>query len=79
VTGIDISERGIEQARLLAAETGLERWSPTSCVRAASSTSPRPTRSPRSSTTTPGSGVWRLPEPDDARLPLLLSLKATKA
>lgn len=24
-------------------------------------------------------GVWRLPEPDDARLPLLLSLKATKA
>ena len=26
----------------------------------------------------PGSGVWRLPEPDDARLPLLYSLKATK-
>jgi SAM-dependent methyltransferase len=26
----------------------------------------------------PGSGVWRLPEPDDARLPLLFSLKATK-
>ena len=25
-----------------------------------------------------GSGVWRLPEPDDARLPLLFSLKATK-
>jgi hypothetical protein len=23
--------------------------------------------------------VWRLPEPDDARLPLLFSLKATKA
>ena len=29
--------------------------------------------------TEPGSGVWRLPEPDDARLPLLYSLKATKA
>jgi hypothetical protein len=28
--------------------------------------------------TEPGSGVWRLPEPDDARLPLLYSLKATK-
>ena len=27
--------------------------------------------------TEPGSGVWRLPEPDDARLPLLYSLKAT--
>jgi SAM-dependent methyltransferase len=27
--------------------------------------------------TEPGSGVWRLPEPDDARLPLLFSLKAT--
>jgi SAM-dependent methyltransferase len=25
-----------------------------------------------------GSGVWRLPAPDDARLPLLFSLKATK-
>jgi hypothetical protein len=24
------------------------------------------------------SGVWRLPEPDDARLPLLYSLKATR-
>jgi hypothetical protein len=24
-------------------------------------------------------GIWRLPEPDDARLPLLYSLKATKA
>ena len=29
--------------------------------------------------TEPGSGVWRLPEPDDARLPLLYSLKATRA
>jgi SAM-dependent methyltransferase len=29
--------------------------------------------------TEPGSGVWRLPEPDGARLPLLYSLKATKA
>jgi SAM-dependent methyltransferase len=28
--------------------------------------------------TEPGSGVWRLPEPDNARLPLLFSLKATK-
>jgi hypothetical protein len=28
--------------------------------------------------TEPGSGVWRLPAPDDARLPLLFSLKATK-
>jgi hypothetical protein len=28
--------------------------------------------------TEPSSGVWRLPEPDDARLPLLYSLKATK-
>ena len=28
--------------------------------------------------TEPGSGVWRLPEPDDARLPLLFSLKATR-
>jgi hypothetical protein len=28
--------------------------------------------------TDPGSGVWRLPEPDNARLPLLYSLKATK-
>jgi len=26
----------------------------------------------------PWSGVWRLPEPDNARLPLLYSLKATK-
>ena len=26
----------------------------------------------------PGSGVWRLPEPDNTRLPLLYSLKATK-
>src|SRR4029450_5408503 len=26
--------------------------------------------------TEPSSGVWRLPEPDDARLPLLYSLKA---
>jgi hypothetical protein len=24
-------------------------------------------------------GVWRLPAPDDARLPLLYSLEATKA
>jgi hypothetical protein len=29
--------------------------------------------------TEPASGVWRLPAPDDARLPLLYSLKATKA
>ena len=28
--------------------------------------------------TEPSSGVWRLPEPDDARLPLLYSLKATR-
>jgi hypothetical protein len=28
--------------------------------------------------TAPSSGVWRLPEPDDARLPLLYSLKATR-
>jgi hypothetical protein len=28
--------------------------------------------------TEPGSGVWRLPAPYDARLPLLYSLKATK-
>jgi hypothetical protein len=26
----------------------------------------------------PSSGVWRLPEPDDARLVLLYSLKATR-
>jgi SAM-dependent methyltransferase len=26
-----------------------------------------------------GPGVWRLPEPDDGRLPLMFSLKATKA
>jgi 2-polyprenyl-3-methyl-5-hydroxy-6-metoxy-1,4-benzoquinol methylase len=48
VTGADISERAIEQARVLAGETE------------------------------PSSGVWRLPEPDDARLPLLYSLKATR-
>jgi hypothetical protein len=28
--------------------------------------------------TEPGSGVWRLPEPYDQRLPVLYSLKATK-
>jgi 2-polyprenyl-3-methyl-5-hydroxy-6-metoxy-1,4-benzoquinol methylase len=50
VTGIDISERGIEQARLLAAEIGMDATFLVSDV----------------------------VEPDNARLPLLFSLKATK-
>jgi SAM-dependent methyltransferase len=145
VTGIDISERGIEQARLLAAETGLEatfvvadvaelpdhlegqfdvvftsfgainwlpdlpRWAevvahfvrpggffyiaeahPFAWAFDDDDTAAElrlhyhehpwvPWKMfPFMVETEPGSGVWRLPEPDDARLPLLFSLKATK-
>jgi SAM-dependent methyltransferase len=122
VTGIDISERGIEQARLLAAETGLEatfvvadvaelpdhlegqfdvvltssgainwlpdlpRWAevvahfvrPGGFFYIAEAHPFAWKMFPFMVETEPGSGVWRLPEPDDARLPLLFSLKATK-
>ena len=70
VTGIDISERGIEEARRLGAETGLEATFVVSEV----------TELPanRMGEAEPGSGIWRLPEPYDQRLPVLYSLKATK-
>jgi SAM-dependent methyltransferase len=149
VTGIDFSERGIEQARQLAAETGLDarflvsdvvelptnlegdfdivftsfgalNWLPDPLVFSGGESYADPDAPvqgqveyawqhsmgeivtclasaglrieylhehpwvpwkmfPFMVETEPGSGVWRLPEPDDARLPLLYSLKATKA
>jgi Methyltransferase domain len=87
VTGADFSERAVEQARLLAADIGLEArfvvsdvvdlpddlegdfdvvrpWVPWKMFQFMVEAGP---------------GIWRLPEPDDARLPVLYSLKATKA
>ena len=55
VTGADFSERAVEQARLLATETGGESYAD------------------------PDAPVDGKPEPDDARLPLLFSLKATRS
>jgi hypothetical protein len=75
VTGIDFSERGIEMGEIVTclASAGLRiehlhehPWVPWKML-------------PFMVETEPGAGVWRLPEPDDARLPLLYSLKATKA
>ena len=74
VTGADISERAIEQARVLAGETGLDgRFVVSDVVDL-----PDNLEGDFDVVFTSFGALNWLPEPDDARLPLLYSLKATR-